>query len=124
MGGAGTCRHTWSLRGALVERGGSYAEPTGGDMGPGTLPSGLRDMLQPHPITASGTGIAVARGSTGWDPHSLIACWLLLVPPIGQALTLKAKCLGQLEGAWGVLSVALPQDLPRQDTWRAVLLPV
>ena len=46
------------LPGAPGEAGSPQAEPTRGDVGLGTLPPGLRDMLQSHPRTAVGTGMA------------------------------------------------------------------
>ena len=89
------------------------AEPTAGGMGPGVLPPGLRDMLQSHPTTAVGNGMAVATRDSAQP--ALLNCRLAVVLPVGWALTLTAKCLGQLGGIRGVRSAALPRDLPRRD---------
>ena len=77
-----------------------YVDPNGRDMGPGTLPSGARDMLQSHTTTVW------ARRWLRYDE---------VVLPAGRTLTLTVKCLGQLEGTW---------VLPKRDALGAVLLPM
>ena len=102
--GAGKC--VPGAAGPGREAGELDAEPAGGDVGLGSQPPRHKDKLPSRSTTACWHGKAVVRGTTGLDPHSLTAFGT------GRAATRAGAYPVQVEGQQGAKSASLPRVPP------------